>query len=187
MTAVLRGSVLLDNNGGFVPDGVRPSGRRCHFSTLPTGTASNCSSPQWRANDIRLRTDQLNPSLAILPGRFRRQARMADDPVPVPDFISHKTDAAFDPPASAASAFSASAAHSKPRSPSPRSAFIATSSRQVRGKRKDPYRSTRTSQFGDQSVAIHHAVTCRQGAGALPFQHRKIDRYPGTRKHPLGF
>jgi hypothetical protein len=94
---VLRGDVSLDNNGGFV---------QIAFDLRPDGTGFDASdwtgleldvSGNGEPYDIRLRTDQLTRPWQSFRTDFTTQLDWETLRIPFNAFVSHKTDAVFDP------------------------------------------------------------------------------------------
>lgn len=97
MATVLRGAVSLENNGGFV---------QIAFNLRPDGTGFNAS--DWdgvelvtcgngERYDIRLRTDQLTRPWQSYRTEFTAGSQWQALRIPFATFISHRTDAIFDP------------------------------------------------------------------------------------------
>lgn len=97
MATVLRGSVSLANNGGFV---------QIAFDLSADGTAFDASGWDGIAltvagnaedYDIRLRTDQLSRPWQSFRTTFTAPSDWQDSRLPFDTFTPHKTEAKFDP------------------------------------------------------------------------------------------
>ncbi|WP_306258200.1 CIA30 family protein [Pararhizobium sp. IMCC21322] len=97
MATVLRGAVSLENNGGFVQIAfdLRPDGTGFNASDWDGIELINCGNHELY--DIRLRTDQLSRPWQSFRTDFTAASEWRTERIPFAAFVSHKTDAIFDP------------------------------------------------------------------------------------------
>lgn len=94
---VLRGSVSLDNNGGFVQiaSDLRPGGAA--FDASPWDGIELVACGNGETYDIRLRTDQLTRPWQSFRADFKATSDWQTHRIPFAAFAAHKTEAIFDP------------------------------------------------------------------------------------------
>lgn len=97
MATVLRGAVSLENNGGFIQIAfdLRPDGTGFNASDWDGIELLNCGNGE--RYDIRLRTDQLSRPWQSFRTEFTAEAEWRTQRIPFARFVSHRTDAVFDP------------------------------------------------------------------------------------------
>lgn len=97
MATVLRGAVSLENNGGFIQIAfdLRPDGSGFNASDWDGIELVNCGNGE--RYDIRLRTDQLSRPWQSFRTEFTAAAEWQALRIPFATFMSHRTEAIFDP------------------------------------------------------------------------------------------